>query len=180
MLKDLLLTIFSGGMTGLFGSVITGILTFLREREKYKYQINIEEYKLKRIEKEYLLKKEIASIDAEKEMELAAQESFKKSIEADKASYTDSKSSILLVIVDFLRGIIRPSITIYSIILVTLIWFQFSKLNSFFDTLTNQQIYEMMYIILITILYLAVVCVTWWFGDRSFIKKLMGALPLKK
>lgn len=74
---------------------------------------------------------------------------------------------ILLLLVDFTRGMIRPGMTVYTMYLLTclMLWvqhlFNTSKLE-----LTPPQVLELVMQVVGTITYLSVSLATWWFGLR--------------
>jgi len=167
-----LLSIVSGGATGLLGSVLSRLFDLLTVREKNKFEI-----KRLEAEREYL-KMEIdrdvvvAKTEATARMEVAASEAFAKSFEADRAAYIPKGvklgkvSTFMLVVVDCVRGSIRPLMTVYLCALTTCIYFQLVKELNIIDQMTAIQIIKIVDKIVNTLLYLTITAVTWWYGSR--------------
>lgn len=74
---------------------------------------------------------------------------------------------MLLLFVDFTRGMIRPGMTIYTMYLLTclMLWVQL-LFNTSKMELTPPQILELVMQVVGTITYLSVSLATWWFGLR--------------
>ena len=68
------------------------------------------------------------------------------------------------MLLDVLRGVVRPGLTIYLCVLTTQIY---NELASQVGPLTADQRYETTKLIVGTILYLFTTVTLWWFGTRS-------------
>ena len=116
-----------------------------------------------------------AELDAQARADEAAAKQYIASVEADRATYLDPKAQarsrfarIMMTIVDSVRGLIRPVLTIYLIVLATVMFAWAKDLatpegQSLIDAETAK---EMVKAIINTLLYLATTCVVWWFGVR--------------
>jgi hypothetical protein len=90
---------------------------------------------------------------------------LKASIEADKGSYSNGSDSKLLQITDFIRGITRPSLTIYLIVfnsalLSYLVW-------KYDLTFTKEQAFDIAKDIVTCLLSCTTLALGWWFGARK-------------
>lgn len=159
MITDLMF----GGLTGLIGGIAQ----------------KVADYKTKKLELELMQKKTEAEIALRKvDAEIMAQEWAQRTkiaeVEADSKAFAASfnepelysakvqpstKQGWLLIIVDFLRGFVRPFLTLYMCGVVTILY-----LNTDGGTVNPQSIVD-------TILYLATLSVSWWFGSRTNSKK---------
>ena len=76
--------------------------------------------------------------------------------------------SFLMFALDFFRGVMRPGLTLYMAVLVTLIYWELQTvlegLSGAWDDQTAILAITMM---INTFLYLFVTCFVWWFGDRN-------------
>lgn len=96
------------------------------------------------------------------------------SIAADRATYltaeaqASSKSaSILMAVVDFLRGVTRPLLTLYLVVLAHMMFLWCRELAAAHGGLLGvSELKEIVMLVLSTLLYLATVAVVWWFGTR--------------
>lgn len=72
----------------------------------------------------------------------------------------------LLVILDVVRGAIRPALTIYLCALTSYIWYQVSKELAMED-LDAAQVLSIWLEVVRTVLYLTTTVILWWFGTRN-------------
>lgn len=155
MITDLMF----GGLTGLIGGIV----------QKFA------DYKTKKLELQLIEKKTEAEIamrrvDAEIMKEEWAQRTKVAQIETASADFKASfnepelysakvdpneKQGWLLVFVDFLRGFVRPFLTLYMCGIVTVLYFRTDG-----GTVNPQSIVD-------TLLYLATMSCSWWFGSRT-------------
>ena len=182
-----LTSIFAGGATGLIGGVFSRLFDWLGQRERNKQKVIDNDFELQRMDKEKdMLSMEIerdaiiAKTGANAKIEVAASKALAVSYEADKATYTPEgvelgkTSVVMLVIVDFVRGLIRPGLTIYLCILATMIYLQSVEMMNLAvsaTSVTEATIPAIKAIAVVdtcvnAILYLTSVAVTWWFGSR--------------
>lgn len=82
--------------------------------------------------------------------------------------------AILFGFVDFLRGLIRPALTIYLCGATTWItWMAWKIMEKNSIALTTDQAVNIFSEVTNIVTYLTVSCVTWWFGDRVIAKTIM-------
>ena len=143
---EAIVALLSGGATGLLGTALTGVLGFFKQKQANKQMLQMREMDLKEIELE--------AASAEKRMALDAER------EALSGSYADARTFIskgmeltkgqkwIVVFVDLVRGLMRPAITIYFMVMAFSIY-------GVDDDLTRA-----------TILYISTSTILWWFGTR--------------
>jgi hypothetical protein len=82
--------------------------------------------------------------------------------------------AVLFGLVDFLKGLMRPSLTAYLVALTTWVtWMAWQIINADgvgMDLATAKELFGNVTSIVV---YLTVSCVTWWFGDRRMAKTIM-------
>lgn len=160
MILSLLGSILSGGATGLLGTAIQRYadhknkkLDIEIEKNKYEHQLALLKY------------------ESEAKVDIEDSKAFKESITSEPKRYSEgvqysNNQSWLMVSLDFLRGLIRPVLTIYLAILTTCIYIKAaSVLNT--EYLSVQNAYDLVTQIINTILYLTTTCVLFWFGTRN-------------
>lgn len=157
---ELITSILGGGVTGLLGK---GLERYFDHKAK-KLELELEN---QRFNHQLALQQAIGKSAVEVEDSKA----FKASIESDKVDkfyegkYTKSQSW-LMVILDFCRGFIRIGLTAYLCLLTTLVYFQAKALLSI-DFILPSMAYDMVILIIHTILYLTTLSISWQFGSRG-------------
>lgn len=177
--------VISGGATGLLGVLI---------QRWFDLQNKVQEIEVIKLNHQNALalatlESERAQMRAEADIEIAdrnllAREaeadsrSMVASFEADKAAYLDKGVqlkkgrlaglvTIMMALVDFTRGILRPGMTAYLCGLVTAMFLWVRELAVAYGlTLTPDQVVQLMTQIIATILYVFTASALWWFGAR--------------
>ena len=72
----------------------------------------------------------------------------------------------LLVLVDVARGMMRPGITMYLLIVESAICYYLYQLVIKFEVLTPEQALPLFISVIDTLSFLTATAVTWWFGSR--------------
>lgn len=144
----------AGGILGVGGAIV----------QKWLDGKNLDKQSQAEIAKlglEYGHKEKLAQLGvSEKEYEL-----LKASIESDKGTYSAGSDSKLLQFADFIRGITRPSLTIYLIIFnSTLLAYLVSTYDLAF---TKEQAYDIAKDIVTCLLSCTTLALGWWFGARK-------------
>lgn len=170
MMTEIISSVLSGGLTGLLGAAIT---KFSEYKTK---QLDIEQLKLKHLheaamkeldasimQKEYEARMQIAEVEAQALVESEDSRAFAKSYDMEPERYSNpAKSSIAqnwaLVVLDFVRGIVRPGLTIYLCLIVTIMYAKAS--GSAVSEAVAMEIVQ-------TVLYLCTTSILWWFGARG-------------
>lgn len=146
MITDLLLSVFGGGATGLFGSVLGRLTSIWETRQERKFVL--EKYKLDAEMRAQETERELQIIDA------------KVAGEALSASYKhDSKIVVTSSFVQSIRALVRPVLTGFLWVLVGAIWFTLPEGGEY-----RAEIIQ-------SILYASTTATVWWFGDRGYQKK---------
>jgi len=171
----------AGGLTGLIGGVANKFFDWLTLKERQKHELAMRDKDL-----------EIARTEADRDVVLAKEKSFTerevaetaalgKSFEADKAAYFSSEmiqglppwaKGIVAVgfgLVDFIRGLTRPGITLYMCVLTTLIYLEMQAIVSQAgaQAFTPGEAVKIIIILVDAVVYLTSMCIGWWFGARA-------------
>lgn len=179
-----------GAITGLVGPIVTGITNYKMLKEKNKHDVAILDAESKAMiaETNALIQRD--KIKTEGEIEVADAEAFTTSIkEAGKSLFQESYMHklmegnkfarvlgavicLLFGFIDFLKGLARPAITYYLIGMSTwitiLAYDILMKANEgIVDAEWAGTLFEQ---VTLTIVYLTVSCVGWWFGDRQALR----------
>jgi len=202
-MEPILTTILSG-FTGIIGGAITAVVNFKMQKLKNELEITRGNFELDKMEKqkdimiaETEANIKIKEVQVEGELELFDSNIYKEGVvEGNKNLFGNEfikvlfsvegrflkpiaivvgvAVSFLFSMVDFLKGLMRPIITIYMIgastWITTMAWEIMSKNNI---TITSSEAIDLFNRVITMILFLTVSCVTWWFFDRRTAKFLM-------
>lgn len=145
---ETILSVLTGGLTGVVGSLIGkafGFLDMLAEEKKAKNE-HIRTIEMTR------LNAELRSEELENEQEIVREEQAGK---ARSASYQhDMSAGISYPWVAAVLRLIRPTLTI---MLIAIVWYIFSTTD---DVAQQETIIQ-------SVIYMCSTAVLWWFGDRA-------------
>lgn len=169
------LSVISGGATGLIGTAVQSVFQYKSkvldvELEKQKGLNEIEQRKLdiEAQKQEWASKTQIAEITTQGETDKADAATLMASYQLEPQQYAEKSllthaQNWLFVLVDTLKAVIRPGLTIYLCGITTLIYIQTRGLIS-----TNQgDAFALLEKLVNTILYLTTSVILWWFGSRN-------------
>lgn len=177
-LLDILASVLSGGATGLIGAGMQMFASWAKgkqeiELQKLKNENNLALLKLQGelADKEWAHRTEIAAIQERGAENKSANEAFAASFNLEPKSYSEKikptwGQAWVLVLLDGIRGIVRPGLTIYLCVLTTLIYFQSRDLLNR-ENLSAIQALDITNQVINTVLYLCTTVVLWWFGSRN-------------
>jgi hypothetical protein len=172
---DSVLSVLSGGATGLIGTAIQSVYQYQTRKldidlEKQKGLNEIEQRKLdiEQTKQEWASRTQIAQITTAGEVDKADAETLAASYQLEPQQYSEKSllthgQEWVMVLLDALRAIIRPGLTIYLCILVSLIYFETRGL---IDT-QQQNSFALLEKLVNTILYIFTTCTLWYFGSRN-------------
>lgn len=193
-----------GGITGLIGSVATAVTNYKiqklkneHDRARWDFEKEMVKAETEAMIEEAKMNIKITEAQTEAAVELADTEAYVRNIEKGNVDKFSDKYvnalfgvqgklryvaipvgilvSFLFGIVDFLKALMRPGLTMYlvgcSTWITIMAWDILEKAG--IDQLTAAQATGIFNDVTTTIIYLTVSCVTWWFGDRRIAKFLM-------
>ena len=177
-LLGLLGSVFSGGATGLLGVVAQRFADYKNRQlemalEKQRGETEIAKRKADQeiMATEYAGKLKVAQEEGATARDVAESKAFEASVLREPERYSAAGSATagqnwLLVLLDVLRGSVRPLLTIYLCALTTYVWFQVRTLVATED-LQPQDVLGIWTKVVDTILYLFTTCTLWYFGTRN-------------
>ena len=193
-----------GAATGLIGNVVGGIFKYKTQKleNERKNLDNLHQINMVKAETNAMIMESQANIaitkaQIEGEIEVADANAYIQSQKEGNKSFFDNKwidklfavegwtkyiavpVGVLVAtgfgFIDFLRGIIRPTLTMYLVGLTTYITYNaWTIMQTAGVNITNVQAVEIFNNVTSIVIYLTVSCVTWWFGDRRISKTIMG------
>ena len=192
----MLLETILGGVTGLVGNIISSIMTYKTQKLKNTHDQMMLKLETAAMRAEVEANIRITKAQIEGEVEIADSQAYMQSIMhgnkpmfnekwVDKLLAVEGKwrvltfplacfAAIMFGFVDWLRGFMRPALTLYLTGLTTAItWMAWDIMQK--HGLTGMTAVEATAIfdqVITIVIYLTVSCVTWWFGDRRIAKFL--------
>lgn len=191
------LDVILGGITGLLGNVITGILKYKNQKMEFEHEAKMVALETAAMKEEAKMQIAVTKAEIEGAVELADAQAYTESIKAGQKPMFSEKwidrlfsvegkfgrffavpvavfISFGFALVDWLRGFMRPALTLYltamSSVITYMAWEILQKNNIMMSATDALGIYKETTSIVI---YLTVSCVTWWFGDRTMSKALV-------
>lgn len=171
---ELLGSIFSGGLTGIFGSLVQKVGDYFQQKQEYAHETKMRELDLKELEAEK--EASIAKTEAQSEAQQSIQrtenegEAWRRSYKHDSRAYAEDLTAgqnWLMVVVDTFRGLIRPLLTLYLAGVATYMVVKMNALVGGLESMNIDKVHELWWQVTITVLYIASTAVTWWFGSRA-------------
>ena len=183
-----------GGITGLVGSLMTGVMNYKTQKMANEHKERMVALESEAMREEAKMNIAITKAEVEGAVELADAQSYLQSQkDANKPlfteqwieklfkvegwlSYVATPFAVLIAIafafVDFLRGFMRPGITLYLTGMTTVItWMAWDIMKTHgMETLSVAEAIGLYEQVTSIVIYLTVSCVTWWFSDRRTAK----------
>ena len=168
-------SLFGGGLTGLIGGVTEKIFAYkarklaLQEnREKYTHEVNMKKADAEIMAQEWAARTKVADIEAVAKIDAADAKAFSASFnEPVRYSQGDltKKQNWLMVVLDTIRGLVRPGLTLYLCAITTVLYL---KAVAFVPgDVSVEQSMELVEKVTNMILYVTTTCILWWFGSRN-------------
>lgn len=185
-----------GGITGLLGTAISTVFSFVNQKQKNKHEYAMKRLDIEAMAKEAELNIKVTEAKVAGDLQLEEMKGYNETIRQnaiDKLTSStlnrlfDSKwttpigvlIAFLFGVVDFVKAAIRPGITMYMTIAVTWLYFQAITIIGE-DGFTYDTSLELFYTVNDAILYVFISTTTWWFGDRRTAKIMNRANGWKK
>jgi hypothetical protein len=170
-------SIFSGGATGLIGVVIQRWADYKNkqldiqvEREKRETEIAKRKADAEIMQAEYAGRLRVAQEEGATARDVADTEAFAATLWKEPERYSAGKftngQQWVLVILDAVRGSVRPLLTIYLCALTTYVWVQVRGIVAA-ESLDAKAAIEVWTMVVQNILYLTTTVTLWWFGTRN-------------
>lgn len=161
-----------GAVAGLGGTAIQKYFEFKNDGQKNLHEIEMKKLDIETMKAEAESKFEVSRLEAGSREAVAETEAFQASFSTEPQSYADKShltpgQNWLMTILDFIRGLVRPGLTAYMSILVSLLlWQALAILKREGMTINPEEAYELVGKIVQTILALFTACTLWYFGQR--------------
>jgi len=172
-------SIFTGGMTGIVGVAVQRFFDFQNKKQDLKkMELTFShEATMKRIDGELMVQEweqraNVARVEGEARVEQADAEAFGKSFSSEPKLYSKGAklgplATGFMVALDFIRGLIRPGLTVYLCAITTVLYWQAESIINALGGLSADQALAIYLDVQNMILYLTSTCVLWWWGTRN-------------
>jgi len=178
-------TVLTGGLTGLLGSALTTTFGFFNQKAKNKHELAMRKLDHELMVKEAEIGMQVTEAELQGDLALSMEESRREALKQtaqDKLAGTtldklfDHKwttpfgvfIAVLFGLLDFIKGFIRPGMTLYMTVLVTMIYLSAKQtLNQPGLGLTAPQALELIHQLLDTVMFVFTTITLWWFGERA-------------
>jgi len=178
----------AGLLTGAIGSFFSSLVSLVTTKQKNKHELNMIEARIKEMEAEAKLHIEELNVKAAIQRDVADSTSFdlsqrlgnkellessyiNKLFESKFGSYIGYILVMLMGLVDILRTVMRPAITIIMMVITASLVFNYYG-KGFGSSLTVSA--DQLMSILDSIEYLTFSIIGWWFGDRAIMRSAKG------
>ena len=150
---EILTMMLSGGATGLLGTLMSGGISFFKKKQANAHMLQLREMDMREL-----------ALEAQSS---ERQEALKLEAAMRKGSYADARTFIsknmkltngqkwIVVFIDLIRGLMRPVITIFFLVMTYLLYRQGQETQSIESA----------------IIYMTTTTVLWWFGTRQLEKQ---------
>ena len=169
---DLIMSVVTGGATGLVGTVLSGVLGLFKESGERKHEIALRELDIELAKAEANAAERVAAVEAESAEAQAEWGALEASYREASSRMSRAHEGGAMKVVDVVRGLIRPLLTVALVAAVIVIFF--------YVGVPELDAEKMGARIIETVLYLATAAVLWWFGQRQIEKRAVKGLPWLK
>ena len=171
-------SVFTGGATGVLGVVVQRWADYKNRQIDLQIAKQQGEFELAKLKadaeisaQEWAGRTKVAATEADAAKDVAESQAFATSLQKEPERYSNVGSvtpmqNWLLVLLDVLRGAVRPMLTLYLCVLTTYIWWQVRQELSTEDLDANSVIAVWTKVV-DTILYLFTTTTLWYFGTRN-------------
>jgi len=197
------LDVLLGGLTGLLGNVLTGWMNLKTMKAKNEHEAKMIALETAAMKEEAKMQIAITKTEIEGAVELADSAAYMQSIKVGNQAMFSEKwvdrlfnvegkigkffaipAGILIAMafgfVDWLRGIMRPGITLYLTGMSTVItWMAWNIMKQHGIDITSDQAVGIYNQTTSIVIYLTSSCILWWFGDRRTAKFIQSMYDKK-
>ena len=167
---ELLAGVLSGGATGLLGTALTGVFSFLGKKQAHKQELELRQLDIELTRFEAESAERVSALELESDKAQAEADALKASYRQSVIRFTEgydlSGAQVwALLFLDCVRGLMRPALTLAFVAITGVIYFTIDGYTGIASI--DEAADDIRLQIIMTVLFLTTTCVTWWFGGRS-------------
>lgn len=180
MWAELLSSVLGGGVTGLLGAVVTKWsdyktkkLEIEASRERFAHEVAMRKVDAELMAQEFAARVKVAETEAAGREAVADAEAFKTALTNEPKRYSDADKVTVgqnwaFVVLDLIRGSVRPLLTVYLCAITTMVYMQARALiGPGGAAIPADEAVGLLRLIVNTVLYLTSSAVLFWFGTRQ-------------
>lgn len=173
-------SIFAGGATGIIGVIAQRWFDHKNreldkelEKQRQDHELAMRDKDAAIMAQEWAGRTQVANIEAKATVDAADAAAFGTSFNLEPKQYSSNVvkptkgQSWVLVLVDAVRGIVRPGLTVYLCAITTMVYSDAQMLLGKAQGMTATEALDLTKMVVGTVLYLTTTCVLWWFGTRN-------------
>jgi hypothetical protein len=167
----ILASLLSGGATGLLGMGIQKFFDYKSKKIDQEHEIALRKADAEIMREEWAARTKVAEVEGEAKVEVEDSKAFNTALTSEPKRFYEGtdyspKQKWLMIGLDFIRGIVRPGLSLYLCAITTVIYFKAASLLDV-DIILPGMAYDLVNQIIQTVLYLTTTCVLFWFGIRN-------------
>ncbi len=164
-----------GGALGVLGNFLKSKSEIKIKQLDHEHEKEIKTIDIRAAESDARIKLQLQSLKNSGDIAAAELAAARDQIAADsaivKSSHDMDAAKYGGGFVDFARGIMRPFITIYLLVIMSYIGYELNLLVGGMDSMGAENLFTIYRDLINSIVFLATTAVTWWFGSRPTNKK---------
>ena len=177
---SILLSVISGGASGILGGAIQSVFSFLGKNQElkgkeldHKFQIDLVHANAEVMTQEWAQRAKVAEIEGETAKDVEASKAFAAGFASEPKMYSEhvqptSAQGWMLIAMDLFKAIIRPALTLYLCAVATMMYIEAKGLLVLYGkAMSVDQAFDIHQAVAGTLLYLFNTCVCWWFYQRA-------------
>ena len=198
------LDVLLGGLTGLVGTALTEIFKYRNQKLQFDHDAKMVALETAAMKEEAKMQIAVTKAEIEGAVELADAQAYMENLKgSSKPMFSEQWIERLFSVegkfgrffavpvgvflamgfafVDWLRGLMRPALTLYLTGMSSVItWMAWEIMQKNGITMTATEAVGIYNQTTSIVIYLTVSCVTWWFGDRTMSKAIINMRSDKK
>ena len=198
------LDVLLGGLTGLVGTALTEIFKYRNQKLQFDHDAKMVALETAAMKEEAKMQIAVTKAEIEGAVELADAQAYMENLKgSSKPMFSEQWIERLFSVqgkfgrffavpvgvflamgfafVDWLRGLMRPALTLYLTGMSSVItWMAWEIMQKNGITMTASDAVGIYNQTTSIVIYLTVSCVTWWFGDRTMSKAIINMRSDKK
>jgi hypothetical protein len=183
------LTAVFGGISGIIGAAVTKFFEFKMKRLEAEERAKDRQFQLDLMDREWRGRVQVAQAEGEAATEVAASNAFAKSFDLEPKRYLDGVTApntwygriakaliyVLMGLLDFWRGLMRPGLCTYSAVLTTWMFFVLlDMMAKYGNEIPSDLLMQTAVRVVDAMLYLLTTSGAWWYGTRTSSAKTKG------
>ncbi|QWS69929.1 TMhelix containing protein [Vibrio phage vB_VpS_PG28] len=161
---------FTGGIAGLIGTVFTGVMSYREKEAQRTHEHKMRQLDIKEREAEAGIILRQTEAEVQGQIAVGELQAFTTSLSSDVASYAKGSNHWAFILVDTVRGLMRPVLTAMLTWAMCYILYVTVQALGGWDEIVKTQGFELIDRMVTALIFCTTTAVTWWFGARALQK----------